>query len=611
MCFAAVVALALLDWTWCVIRDREVSFDIIDASLLGLIAYGSLSLNWSVNRNGGIQTVIIALACLAIVTHLKRYASQTLMQGIAVGICLGNLYALASNYWLDGDQWSGFGNRGYANETFTLCIPFMWLLWPLWRSCSWLARAFAALAVLVAAADFVYVFLYSPSIDFPDPVGWLARHLFAVELRHYLPNVMGWFVALVFLVIALAILAFRRGREFGWLCVAAGLALLILVVGTGWGPLYRAHHLDNVLIRTELWVNTEFMIADRPLFGHGAGSFIEAYPLYKEAHGGLFPFVNTAFESYVTEAEAAHNDPVQLVTELGIVGTIPFLAVIVFAIRAATRRMTVDRSAAAGGAALITMLTESLIEYPFQRAATLLLAVIALAMAAHGQSAGLSRWSAKLDGSLRYGFAPFSLAFAALLVFASYRQFEAENLLDRSRAPDVEASKAFNQAYEAYKLDPLERRIRTALPVLLDGKMRAYGVAAVPKAQMDEIFRLSDNGGHFNTSALVAKAQMLLQLDNGDDPEFSDVLADLKRGSNRVAAVYAIEARDHIIHKRYEEALVSIAEGKKFTGGVSAIVSADEAIKANLEELERVARQGLELTKQHQQPVDPPTQPSK
>ena len=153
-----------------------------------------------------------------------------------------------------------------------------------------------------------------------------------------------------------------------------------LVITFGWKPLDLRDHIG---IRAELDLNTGLMWLDRPLFGRGLGSFIEVYPIYKERHGDLMPYINSAFESYITEAEAAHCDPIQLLAELGIVGFVPFLALVFVALRNAALRIR-DPMICAGGIGLVVLLSESLIEYPMQRASTTFLAVFALALAGRG-----------------------------------------------------------------------------------------------------------------------------------------------------------------------------------------------------------------------------------
>lgn len=563
---AAAASLALIDGIRRVYQARELTVDLGDAILAGLIGFGALSLLWTANRNGGIQTIIIASAMLVLVIYLKRFANDVISMGVVIGAGLAALMALLTNAWLPREQFSGFANSGYAAEAFVLTIP---LLWPLWRNGKLLARGFA---VLVIVASLFFVLVYTPSM---------------IEA----------FVIAIFAAIVSLFYCFRRNRALGWLCVAVWLILPPLVAWVGWDQLKLT---SRLLIRAELWLNAAFMVADRPLFGHGLGSFIEIFPLYKEAHGDLMPFVNTTFESYVTEAEAIHNEPVQLLTELGLVGLLPFLTLVALTLRAGVRRLASDPFAAAGAAAVVTVMGESLLEYPFQRAATLFLATIAFAFAARGAESGLRQWRFRVPTAVPLAVAPVALAAVALLLFASYRQNLAESLVDASRIPGLDPSQAFSVLYNAHKLDPLERRIRTALPVMLDGMIRSRGFAAVDPKVIDQVYAWAEDGGTNNTAALVAHAQLLIERDNGDDPDFPRVLALLKRGSTRVAAVYAIEARYQILHNRLAEALATIAEGKKYTEGVSAIPGADAAIKANLDNLERVARARM-LAQQIQQ----------
>ena len=341
------------------------------------------------------------------------------------------------------------------------------------------------------------------------------------------------------------------------------------------------------MIRVELWVNTLLMWADRPLFGHGLGSFIETYPLYKEAHGDLMSFVNRAFESYITEAEAAHNEPLQLLAELGLVGFLPFLALMALVIWAGWRRLKADAVVAAGIVGLIAVLGELLLEYPFQRAATLFLAVLAFGFA----SRALKPRRFRMPKIAVQVATPVAIILSVGLIFVSVRQEEAETLLDASKTATVPVQ-AFALVYGAHQIDPLERRIRTALPVMLDGVFHSRGLAAIQPTAVDQVYAWQEDGGANNTAALVAHAQFLLERDNGDDLDFPRILARLKAGSDRVAARYAIEARYQIGHGQYAEGLETVAKGKTFNG-LSGVAGADAAIQANLRALEEIARRGL------------------
>jgi len=569
---AAIVAIALLDWVRRLLRGAELSFDVADLILLGLIAYGALSLLWSANVNGGIQAVIVAASGLVLSAHLKQFAGSATMMAICVAVGLGVLGALANNLWLPTDQWWGFGNSGYLAQSLTLSVPFMW---PLWCRKTMPSKAFAALVTVIAIG---YLVLFTRSM-------------------------IEEFTIVAFAAIASIIFCFRRNARLGWTCAAAWLVLPPIVAWFGWGALHLTNHL---LVRTELWVNSGFMIAERPLFGHGVGSFVEIYPFFKEAHGDLMPFVNNFYQSYVTELEAAHNEPVQLLVELGVVGLLPFLAYVGIVLRAAARRMAADPFAAAGGAALVVVLAESLLEYPFQRCATLFMALLAVSLAGHGTAMGPRRWRLALPVPARYAAAPLCAIAALLLLFASYRQWQAESRLDFTQRPGLDPVVQFNMAWEAHQLDPLDRRILVSLPIFLDGVLRQHGIGSVPRPLIDQIYREVDRNGRNSPGGLLAHAQLLLDADDGDDPEFPKVLADLKHGSARVAAVYAIEARYQFLHRQFAAALATATEGLKFADVRATHPEADEAFQQNLEELQRAARNEVqiqELRQQRQQPL--------
>lgn len=102
----------------------------------------------------------------------------------------------------------------------------------------------------------------------------------------------------------------------------AGIALLALCFG------FVVYGLTNVVpaplesiawslgTRVELWANTFRLWLEAPLFGHGFGSFAYEYPRFME----WFPVKHV--DGITTYAGAAHNEYLQLLSELGIVGAI-------------------------------------------------------------------------------------------------------------------------------------------------------------------------------------------------------------------------------------------------------------------------------------------------
>jgi hypothetical protein len=73
---------------------------------------------------------------------------------------------------------------------------------------------------------------------------------------------------------------------------------------------------DNLWFRVAMWADTLVMWADAPFFGHGLGSFNYLYPDYMMASDvGADQFFNSQMW-----AVAAHNEYVQILAELGVVG---------------------------------------------------------------------------------------------------------------------------------------------------------------------------------------------------------------------------------------------------------------------------------------------------
>ena len=327
--FAAVVAIALLDMQW-------TKPDRIDWLMLACVGWGAVSLAWTYAFDVGLQFGIVSIAAVAWVYRLRQSDDPT-FACVAMGIGGAASAAILTNAWLPNALWSGFGNSGYVAEAMTLSIPFLWVLW---RREPWMAWG----AILLCVPPLVYVIGYTPSMS-------------------------EWLVIGVWVGIALALRRWWLGLV--WLAPIGPAAVI------GWNhPTIR----DHLGTRLELWVNALFMVKDHPLFGVGAGSFVALYPTYKEHHGALFPFILRTFESYATEAEALHNDPLQLLVEQGTIGFGLFAALIFFALRMAWRNRR-NAVSAAGGMALVTVLAESLIEYPLQRAGTCFMACVALGLA--------------------------------------------------------------------------------------------------------------------------------------------------------------------------------------------------------------------------------------
>lgn len=355
LAFSCIVALLLVDGLRRVLTGHQLRLDSVDCAFALLIGYAALSLCWSADWRSGVQAVILGVAGWLALVHVKQWTKRDHLIALAWGIAAADGLMIARYYLMAPDQWAGFENRGYMAESLTLSLPFLLVLWTRRHS---LQRSFAAL-VLTAVLFFLGF------------VGQSAIPLFV----------------LVTLAIGLAIhKAFEVRRLWGVFasCLFAALSALIMIFA--WEPLDLSRRL---LIRLELMLDTIYMAAGAPVFGHGVGSFVALFPLFKEKHLAIFPHFSPVFSAYTTEAEAAHNEFLQVAAELGLLGIVLLVFLSATIWRVARGAVRGDLIAAAGSLTLLAIAAASMIEYPLQRPATYFLALAAVAFVCHDRPSTL------------------------------------------------------------------------------------------------------------------------------------------------------------------------------------------------------------------------------
>jgi O-antigen ligase len=120
------------------------------------------------------------------------------------------------------------------------------------------------------------------------------------------------------------------------------LAILALALYIGIGSSIQRFGLDNLLHedRPLYWANVVKMIGDFPLFGTGLGTFVSAYPFYEKRGAADMLLVH------------AHNDYLEYLAELGVVGTVFLLGCILTLVVQAVRAWRERRNPEAKGMAL-------------------------------------------------------------------------------------------------------------------------------------------------------------------------------------------------------------------------------------------------------------------
>jgi putative inorganic carbon (HCO3(-)) transporter len=159
----------------------------------------------------------------------------------------------------------------------------------------------------------------------------------------------------------------------GWgasLLAALAVAMLLLAV--------RERSLSTVLAgRLYLWEVAARHVAEAPVFGHGPGSFVTLWPSWEAEHWERG--ASAEQQRFVAVQDHAHFDYLEWLLELGLVGTVPRLLLLLAALWAGRRAVEArDRAVIA---ALAALAARALTDFPLARPAELCLFVVLIALA--------------------------------------------------------------------------------------------------------------------------------------------------------------------------------------------------------------------------------------
>ncbi len=319
---------------------RRVAFDHVMLAGGLLFGYAALSLLWSPDHAWGAlslhKAAILVVLFLAARAWGRKWPLTT--------ICALSVPLLLTLAVLDPSYSAGFGNPNFAAHYFLVITPFLAAF--MWKHKTHIWAWFPLAAVVV------YLFAFNDS-----------------RAEYY--------------ILWLALIGFFLWRRW-W-----GMALVTALVG-GNSFLLFPSLLESIAPRFEVWLGTGAMWLEAPVFGQGLGAFGYEYPRFQDTYFALMPNHAPIIQGKFF-AGAAHNEPLQMLAELGIVGV--WLTGLFFW---ACYQASGKQGPAIFGLAILGAL--SLISFPLQNPVTAALGAILLGVAVGGPGEsrllrGASRWA--------------------------------------------------------------------------------------------------------------------------------------------------------------------------------------------------------------------------
>ena len=256
----------------------------LDMMGLTIVGWSALSLSWSSDPGEGLTTIVPLVGLFGVFLlfeHGPRFDLGPIAVVATIGaLCLGILYP---------DVNGGFFNQNWLTE-------------------------FLVLSGLIAVLR-------------GGPLG-LASALSAWTWAILYNSSFAWIAALGALIVALCLV--RRWYWAAAIIMLAGINLLIFVA-----PRMGREIALSLTSRYELWINTVSLWLKNPLFGGGLGSYNHDYSSVMQDHLSLMGQVR--FQNVFLYPGYVHNDALNILVEIGVVGLVLCLAFCFVALRRQTR----------------------------------------------------------------------------------------------------------------------------------------------------------------------------------------------------------------------------------------------------------------------------------
>jgi O-antigen ligase len=286
---SAAVCIAALVWAW---RGAPVHLCRMTLTGLVFVSYAALSLSWSPDWREGLLSfynLAILFGVFLTVLHMDR---QWLSKAVPV-VASGAVAISVAGSILWPESIGLMGNENFHAEFLCLLIPFCLI-----GRVTWPETMTGAFCLMMGTLAAVMLFAVNPSdSNWAGAGGAAALFLIVLSLRY---NVRG------------AILLLIGGSAFLW-------------------AMLNERVLTSINQRLELAYNTILMWWDNPIFGVGLGGFNYYYPDFQEAHVGLIQ--SRSMHTVWLFAGASHNEYIQALAVLGLVGIAPAVLFIWIALK--------------------------------------------------------------------------------------------------------------------------------------------------------------------------------------------------------------------------------------------------------------------------------------
>lgn len=506
--WAFIYILASLCAGWLAVAAfRRVIIGNLDITVLMLFLWVALSVTWSSDYQGGVYALARAAAIITVYFGV-RHAPENLLYSImrwcvpTVILTVVALVAFLPFYeglnipsgalvmTISGNFYAGFWLENFVTEFLMVAAPLMLI----YMAGGWKSRTFCVSVLLAAWITALCV------------RGFLEWPVFAVSLG------------------LIVIMAWKIPKWKGALILAGG-AIVIGVVTWNLSPEIQS----SFAVRFQLWINSLYLIADAPIFGHGLASFSGLIDGYQNAHLAIWPSLMDQLSMQGMFAGAAHNEFLQLWAEFGVVGVVLAVFVAREALLSTVPPGWQSRWFVMGAYwSLMSVIALSMLGFPLQQPAPALLAAVSLGILGRGQVGAIVTRTHKYGIWQGLAFSAIAAGLIASLVWVGSASYQASHHMSMFRAWwDTDKFRAASENIAAYNIFPYDQFVRRQLPNSI-AALSASRAVDIDRRSADLLYAVGRSAAPYSLDARMARLEYLFNSKRWGEPETEGLLAELR-----------------------------------------------------------------------------------